>query len=168
MKIKFMEDISDYIWESTLEEEIAEYYAFNCILNESHRDKNNIMPGDVVFVQLPNEGDHRILVITKINNNEFEGCLLSSRIDKANINNKKYPHNIFIRNYNSILDGNENISNRSIIVKTDSLIRFNLDQIESNSGWFKGRVSKEFFDFISICIENAKNNNISGNKDKTW
>ena len=155
---------SEYCWESTLVEDLIEEDWFNEQNNPNFRAYE---PKDIVMVNDKTFGTHRILIITKKDNQEnnpvYSGYILSSNINKAN-KYSKYENNIYIKNYSTILQtGAKN--DKEAIIKLDELKSFTKDAF-SASGTYKGTVTDEFFNFILSCIQNIKRN--ITNKEITW
>ena len=153
----------DYEWISTLEEELIEEDWFNEANNANSREYN---PRDIVMVNEPSSGIHRILIITKIENKEnpiYRGYILSSNVSKAN-KNSRYSNNIYINDYSTILEYGPRY-NKEAIIKLDELKEFTRANF-SSSGTYKGTVTEEFFNFILSCIRNMKTN--TSNKNIFW
>ena len=154
-----------YCWESSLEEDLIEEDYFNEGNNPQSREYE---PKDIVMVNDDVAGVHRILIITKKHSNNsnshiYSGFLLSSKIQKANINSK-YPNNIYIKNYSTILDRGAKYDKEAII-RVDDLRTFNENNF-SKSGTYKGTVTDEFFNFILKCANNYQNH--ISNKNMVW
>ena len=118
---------NEYGWESTLEEDLIE--------SDSIGDYHNYYPGDLVMVNDPIRGAHRILIISSFyngDNNTFKGYLLSSKVAKSNINNKKFPNNIYIKDYSTILERGPKY-HKEAFIKVDDLVEFTKDNLESGS-----------------------------------
>lgn len=141
----------DYTWESTLEEDIAESN-FEMISESTATKQYSI--GDILFIWDKNRKNHRIVITNTNNNGRYEGYLLSSQIQKANINDPKYPNNIFIEHYNTILKIDNGID-KPAFIRVDDLVRFKQSQL--SSGCYKGTVKPEFLKFLNQCIDNYKN-----------
>lgn len=147
---------NEYSWESTLEEDLIEEDWNNFNNNPNSKDYE---VGDIVMINDNKVGVHRILIISTVTkrgqNKIYRGYLLSSKIDKANINNEKFPNNIYIKNYATILERGNRI-NKEAIIKVDSIKEFDKSSF-SNSGTYKGTVTREFLDFVEKCASNYKN-----------
>ena len=103
---------------------------------------------------------HKVYIITSLidpeNGPEFEGFVMSSQVQKANVNNPKYPANILIKNYGSILT--KNSYNKDIIIKIDQ--RFELDSSNFVAyGALQGQCKEAFKKFLNAVVlkyENGK------------
>ena len=124
--------------------------------------------GDIVMTN-ENQGGistHRIYIVNSLidpdNGPEFEGYELSSNISKANLNNPKYPYNILIKNYGSIIEQGS-APDKDVIIKIDQLHQLDSDSfVESKP--LKGRCKELFNKFINT--ERLKyENNINTSKD---
>ena len=110
-----------------------------------------------------NKSPHRIIVVTvAVDNSDsdvinYSGYLLSSQVNKANINNKRYPNNIYISNYDSILKEGRTYNDRPVILKIDELITFTNQDLKDKGTW-KGHISDEFSTFMDTCVRNYRLN----------
>lgn len=157
---------NEYGWESTLEEDLLEEDWFN---EDNNPDTRTYKVGDIVMVNDDVAGVHRILIINKINQADgelpkYNGYLLSSNMNKANKNNPKFPNNIYISDYATILKKGNPIS-KPAIIKVDSLIEFDHSSFSSSGTW-KGHVTDEFFNFIKTCADNYRSN--KSNAEMFW
>ena len=138
----------------------------------SNFDENEYLPegwggmpfeyGDIVLLNDENGGisGHKVYIITSLidpeNGPEFEGFVMSSQVQKANVNNPKYPANILIKNYGSILT--KNSYNKDIIIKIDQ--RFELDSSNFVAyGALQGQCKEAFKKFLNAVVlkyENGK------------
>ena len=165
----------EYSWdyEESLEDALGITSPYDLDVNILCEDKDNekkFVAGDILMVPNGsssvsgrNSRPHRVVVINSVENKDgtttYSGYVLSSKVEKANKNNEKFPNNIYIKNYDSILKYGKFIGDKEVILKVDEVITFkNIDL--SDHGTWKGHVSDEFFDFIMSCAENFK-------KDKT-
>ena len=117
--------------------------------------------GDIVMLDDNQNGLslHRIYIITSLldpnEGPEYEGFELSSNISKANLNNPKYPYNILIKNYGSILKEGNN-PNKDAIIKIDQRFTFNSDAFVEHRAK-KGICSDLFNKFISTVVTKYEN-----------
>lgn len=167
--MKTLKDIKGtYLWEyeESLEEalSIISPYDINInILCEDHDRERQFVPGDILMVPQwhsqvsgVNSSPHRIIVVTSVNQGDiiaYTGYLLSSQINKANKNNERFPNNIFINNYDTILNTGRLSGNRPAILKVDELITFSNNDLQDMGTW-KGHISDEFANFMETCINN--------------
>ena len=171
---KYAEDTWDY--EESLEEAlsiISPYdISINILCEDKDRDKN-YRPGDILMVPNWSSGrtghqnsPHRILVITSSTDGEYSGYILSSKIEKANKYNSKFPNNIYIQDYDTILDIGRKIGSKEVFIRVDDLVSFKASDL-SDWGTWKGRVNSKFFDFVEQCRKNyLLDKNM--NREITW
>jgi hypothetical protein len=100
---------------------------------------------------------HRIFIIEDsegdLGNRIFKGYLLSSQVRKANYYNSKYPNNIYIDNYGTIIERGPQTHCEAFINLSDLyVIQENQMDPEASSLW-KGRVTPEFINFIDSAVE---------------
>lgn len=86
---------------------------------------------------------------------------MSSKVNKANINNKKFPYNILIKNYGSIVNRGSKPED-DVIIKLDQ--PFTLDSDAFVEKPKKAEVTNAFKQFIKIELNKIKRN-ISTAKD---
>lgn len=117
--------------------------------------------GDIVMTN-ENQGGisiHRIYIVNSLidpdNGPEFEGFEMSSNIRKANINNPRYPQNILIKNYGSILDKGL-APNKDVIIKIDQLFQLDSDSFVERKP-LKGRCKELFNKFIRAEVAKYEN-----------
>lgn len=163
-----IEDIDkEYPYKETLEEFFYYYFIeqrdLELLTEEYNRDIN---VGSIIMANHgSNEEDgidftkpHRIYVISKIvdenGKKTYYGHILSSRTDKANIYNNKYPYNIYIDDAASIVGSRGTTPS---IIKVDQVFKFTNDDL-SESGVFKGNTVVEFRQFINKVKEKMRNN----------
>lgn len=102
---------------------------------------------------------HRVLLITSRRDDEtgithYNGFLLSSKTEKSNKNNPRFPHNIHIDNYSSILYTGAPY-NKEAFIRVDDIVKFTSEDL-STSGSMKGKASREFINFVQMCRDNYK------------
>lgn len=109
---------------------------------------------------------HRVFIIEDATGEPghriFKGYLLSSRIEKANYNNKKFPNNIYIDNYASILAKGPCYNTKSFINLSD-LYTIKEEEIDEHSSLWKGHATQEFIEFIDDAVNKIKNGQNAAN-----
>ena len=116
--------------------------------------------GDIVMSsedsQVPT---HRMYIVDDIIDSEegpeYTCFVMSSNISKANLNNKKYPGNILIKNYGSTISKGSTPP-KDIIIKIDYPITIHHDEI-SDTNARKGVVNDLFKKFISAVYLKYQN-----------
>lgn len=167
----------DYGWEETLEEALYDYEEDER-LYESNDQEKIFNPGDIIMTrnyystsshQKRRDDPHRILLITSKEEEggkiKYSGFLLSSKVEKAN-KEGKYPNNIYIRDYGTILSAGQKVSMEALI-RVDDIVEFTNKDL-SNSGTKKGEASKEFIDFVNKCRNNYESGNSKDNFKLQW
>lgn len=139
------------------------------ILCEDRDREKKFVGGDILMVPQWNstqngkiELPHRIVVIDSVIKEDkilYTGRVLSSQIKNSNKYNSRYPNNIYINNYDSILSLGRKIGAKPIYINISDIITFTNDDL-SDSGTWKGHISDEFRLFMDMCISNYE-------KDKT-
>lgn len=120
--------------------------------------------GDIVMLDdnVGGVSHHRLYVISSLldpnEGPEYEGFEMSSKVNKANLNNPKYPANILIKNYGSILSKNQDQSrpDKDVIIKIDQKFTFDSDAFVANRAR-KGICSDLFNKFISSVVMKYEN-----------
>lgn len=165
-------------WVSTAEEDLIEeslIHQWLCEsgeINESNDQDKIYQPWDIIMINthdIPGLEKHRILLVESgvIDGGcEYSGFEFSSNLNKANKNNNKYPDNLYISSYASILQGKSDI-NKPIILKIDHLVKFTNKNL-SEHGTHKGRVNDEFREFVKEAYNNYKNGRSDLNATKYW
>ena len=160
-------EVKETTWERETPIETIIYN--NNDLQEDLRNKKEFVPGDIVMVgsftdvetnttlNLP----HRIFVISATNENRadkrtYYGYMLTSKVAKSNkydpdrlINN-----NIYISDYNSILQSGRTEAPIEIAIKIGNIYEFTLDQVMQNG--YLGHTTNEFQQFVSTAVEAYK------------
>ena len=160
-------EVKETTWERETPIETIIYN--NNDLQEDLRNKKEFVPGDIVMVgsftdvetnttlDLP----HRIFVISATNENRadkrtYYGYMLTSKVAKSNkydpdrlINN-----NIYISDYNSILQSGRTEAPIEIAIKIGNIYEFTLDQVMHNG--YLGHTTNEFQQFVSTAVEAYK------------
>lgn len=155
-------EVKEITWERETPIETIIYN--NNDLQEDLRNKKEFVPGDIVMVgsftdvetnttlNLP----HRIFVISATNENRadkrtYYGYMLTSKVAKSNkydpdrlINN-----NIYISDYNSILQSGRTEAPIEIAIKIGNIYEFTLDQVMQNG--YLGHTTNEFQQFVSTA-----------------
>ena len=156
-------EVKETTWERETPIETIIYN--NNDLQEDLRNKKEFVPGDIVMVgsftdvetnttlDLP----HRIFVISATNENRadkrtYYGYMLTSKVAKSNkydpdrlINN-----NIYISDYNSILQSGRTEAPIEIAIKIGNIYEFTLDQVMHNG--YLGHTTNEFQQFVSTAV----------------
>lgn len=160
-------EVKETTWERETPIETIIYN--NNDLQEDLRNKKEFVPGDIVMVgsftdvetnttlDLP----HRIFVISATNENRadkrtYYGYMLTSKVAKSNkydpdrlINN-----NIYISDYNSILQSGRTEAPIEIAIKIGNIYEFTLDQVMQNG--YLGHTTNEFQQFVSTVAKAYK------------
>lgn len=160
-------EVKETTWERETPIETIIYN--NNDLQEDLRNKKEFVPGDIVMVgsftdvetnttlDLP----HRIFVISATNENRadkrtYYGYMLTSKVAKSNkydpdrlINN-----NIYISDYNSILQSGRTEAPIEIAIKIGNIYEFTLDQVMQNG--YLGHTTNEFQQFVSTVVKAYK------------
>lgn len=152
-------EVKETTWERETPIETIIYN--NNDLQEDLRNKKEFVPGDIVMVgsftdvetnttlDLP----HRIFVISATNENRadkrtYYGYMLTSKVAKSN----KYDpdrlinSNIYISDYNSILQSGRTEAPIEIAIKIGNIYEFTLDQVMQNG--YLGHTTNEFQQFV--------------------
>jgi len=155
----------DYSWEiePSLDELLLDY---DGMLDEvyNYNRTGPIVKGDIIMANngisnrangMSIESPHRVFIIENATgapgHRIFKGYLLSSRVEKANYNNKKFPNNLYIDNYASIISKGPTYEVASIINLSD-LYTIKEEEIDERSTLWKGHATQEFIDFIDNAI----------------
>lgn len=161
-------DVEDYGWDETLEEALYEAG------EEMQGDQLKAFKvGDILMTtSFRSHGreyalPHRILVITarKLSGDvmEYEGYLLSSKINKSN-KYSKYQNNIYIKNYSSILAKGAP-ADKEAFIRVDDLVKFDSRDLSARGTW-KGAINDEFREFLYQCVKNYRSGN--SNAEMYW
>lgn len=171
----------DYYWESTLEEDLIEdSYVYRCLvesgeINESVSDREKIyQPWDIVMFNIhdgnPGVAKHRIVIIDSLLGEndavKYGGFVLSSKIEKANKNSKKFPNNLYISDYSTILETPDN-NNKPGIIKIDEVHYFTNENLSDHGSW-KGHANKEFQQFVRDAYNNYRSGRSDLNASLYW
>lgn len=155
-------------------EDVCDFFVDLEEANKYHEGKVNLKPGDLVmatnfyspqFGGKVKNSPHYVVVVRGYENEEFSGYLMSSNVDKANINNSDKPvyyDSIFIRNTSSILYKGH-IKSMPGFINVGDLITFTKDDLKES--WFKGKVSYEFLNFV---LKAARDAGTGKNKEVFW
>lgn len=182
MNIKTLKDICGrHLWEyeESLEEALGIISPYDIDINILCEDKDrekHYIHGDILMVPQWNserngkiEFPHRVVVIDSIIEKDrvyYTGRVLSSQIKSSNKYNKNFPNNIYINNYDTILSSGKTVGGKPVYIDVSDVITFTCNDL-SDSGTWKGHVSKEFDKFIEVCIDNYKINKTL-NKNVFW
>ena len=160
-------EVKETTWERETPIETIIYN--NNDLQEDLRNKKEFVPGDIVMVSSFTDVEtnttldlpHRIFVISATNENRadkrtYYGYMLTSKVAKSNkydpdrlINN-----NIYISDYNSILQSGRTEAPIEIAIKIGNIYEFTLDQVMQNG--YLGHTTNEFQQFVSTAVEAYK------------
>ena len=182
MRILTLKDIrGKHLWEyeESLEEAlgiISPYdLGINILCEDKDREKKYVT-GDILMVPQWNSSEngrielpHRIVVIDSVEKKDkiyYTGRVLSSQIKNSNKYNDKYPNNIYIGNYDSILSIGRTVGEKPVYINISDIITFTNEDL-SDSGTWKGHISKEFERFMHDCISNYEKDKTI-NKDIFW
>lgn len=109
---------------------------------------------------------HRVFIIEDVTGEPghriFKSYLISSRVEKANYNNKKFPNNIYINNYASILAKGPRYDTKNLINLSDLYI-IKEEEIDEHSFLWKGHATQEFIEFIDSTVNKIKNGQDTAN-----
>lgn len=160
---------NDYAWEESLEEalyesqlegdQLKEYEVGDIIMPTRYRSSlsgSDVDPHRILIISSKKKGNDGII--------EYRGFALSSRVEKANKNNPKYPNNIYIQDYSSILYRGKSLKKEAII-RVDDIVSFTNEDLDTRGVW-KGKASFKFMRFIDNCYKNYKNG--GDNSKKRW
>ena len=179
--IKIQKLTEDYfgegdIWEDDFIEELSsEELKEDATVKQSREQK--MSPGNIIMVTnfySPSFGGmvkfspHRVLVtageeIREDGIKQYYGFLLSSKYNKSNKFKPKYSDNIYINNYGTILEKGSKVD-KEVFINVSDLVSFTDEDI-SKSGYWKGKVSSEFAEFIETVVSNV---GTGKNKDLFW
>lgn len=156
-------------------------------LNESVDDEidpTQYKVGDIVFVPNNFKGasssqGHKVLIVTSVVDNEdgfsYTGHpFLSDHPNnrKSNKHNPKYPNNLYIDNYSSVLKSRPYAVDYQAFIRVDELNEFtNADLSRKFNGKFrnyKGTVKPEFLRWVLDGARNYKSGNQEKNRNKFW
>lgn len=171
------EFMTEYVWESTPEEELQEAitankqvgepipqhlqeayrkYLSGMTLSEAVSDiERQYRPGDIVFVNPASNpvGFHRFLIVKKTISLDgvpvYDGLVFSSNINNSNLRNMRYPDNIYIDKYDWMLKSG-GYSRKPCYINTGELFNFKATEF-SESGTYKGTVKPAFMTFVRQC-----------------
>lgn len=181
-KTTHINEIQGYGWEYNSLAEAIEDNCYQDYLDESLTgdQTKQYEIGDIIFatkLYSPNsrqvvtgsKGGHKVVVITSRRDAngvvQYRGFELSSKKDKANIQGK-YPNNLYIKDYSSILSKGSGAPIEAI-VRVDDLVKFSSKDL-SPSGSYKGKVSNEFLQFIQQGYSNYKSGHSKDNFNLVW
>lgn len=108
--------------------------------------------GDIVMLseEFSGKGRHKLLLITGTlyENNilRYEGYIISQDVQAANIRNREYPKNIYIKNYQTILKTGIKVEREAIISLDDKIVAGDEDFEKDNP--LKGHCRKVFMGFV--------------------
>lgn len=153
-------NVEDYIWEQDLEEALYDQED----LHEDEKPPMTYKVGDIIMTtrfnsrgQQIENSPHRVLIITASEDREgvatYRGFVLSSKVEKSN-KHSKYPHNIYINNYSTILYKGTPY-NKEAFIRVDDLVEFSSDDLSERGSW-KGSANHEFMNFVQRCYDNYK------------
>ena len=165
---------SDYRWEPTLEELLYDLDEDDTVRD----DQDKVFEvGDIIMTNnytssssgKQNGDPHKILLIYSKRVTEdtiqYAGFLLSSKEEKANIHGR-YPNNIYIEDYSTILSKGTKVHIPAII-RVDDLVTFTNHDLSTRGTW-KGVASLESRKFIADCYQNHKDKNDKLNFNMKW
>ena len=99
---------------------------------------------------------HRIFVVADAEgepgNRIFKGYLLSSQVRKANYYDKRFPNNIYIDDYSTILARGPHRTDEVFVNLSDLYIIEESKMDREHSGLWKGHAKQEFIDFIDNAV----------------
>lgn len=172
-----------YLWEyeESLEEELSIISPYDIDINILCEDKDrekHYVNGDILMVPQWESSEngriylpHRIVVIDSVVNNDndlitYTGRVLSSQIHNSNKYNDRYPNNIYINDYDTILSSGRGTGGKPVFINVGDTITFTNTDL-SDSGTWKGHITDEFNEFLSVCIQNYKEDRLK-NRDIFW
>ena len=182
MRVLTLKDIrGKHLWEyeESIEEALGIISPYDLDINILCEDKDRekkYIAGDILMVPQWNSSKngrsdlpHRIVVIDSVEKKDkiyYAGRVLSSQIKNSNKYNDRYPNNIYIDNYDSILSLGRTVGEKSVYINISDVITFTNEDL-SDSGTWKGHISKEFELFMQDCISNYEKDKTM-NKDIFW
>ena len=104
--------------------------------------------------------DNRYLEL-KVNLSSLDAEYKTS-IENANYNNKKFPNNIYINNYASILAKGPRYNTKNLINLSDLYV-IKEEEIDEHSSLWKGHATQEFIEFIDSTVNKIKNGQDTSN-----
>jgi len=165
----------NYTWDypDTLEDAL---FDSDTLLESTFNNRfGQIVKGDIIManngVSSRNSGidiltPHRVYIIEdavgKPGSRTFRGYLISSKVEKANYYNKKFPNNIYIQNYDTILEKGKRFFSENLINLAD-LYTIEESKISVDSTIWKGHAKDEFIDFIDEVALKIKNGEDTSN-----
>lgn len=124
-----------------------------------------IRKGDIIMANngvsdrelgLPIQTPHRIFVVEdatgEIGSRIFRGYLISSQVRKANYYDKRFPNNIYIKDYSTILARGPQRNDEVFLNLADCYTIDEKLMDRESSGLWKGHATQEFIDFIDKVI----------------
>lgn len=106
-------------------------------------------------------GPHRLLIVKKYTAGEiikYEGHILSSKVRNSNKYTLRYPNNIYVNVYDHILVGKyRGVTRKPCYINVREYFEFDSDDVQG-SGTFKGKVTKEFLQFVQECERRVSTN----------
>ena len=182
MRILTLKDIrGKHLWEyeESLEEVLGIISPYdidiNILCEDRDREKRYVY-GDILMVPQWNssvngrvEPPYRVVVVDGVEERDrvtYTGRVLSSQIRNSNKYNSKYPNNVYIDDYDTILSTGKAVGRKPVYINISDIITFTNNDL-SDSGTWKGHISDEFDRFIKRCISNYQANEMS-NKDVFW
>lgn len=154
-------------------EENLEELLFDCdAMLEEALSQNRTLPikkGDIIMANngvsereggMNIESPHRIFIIEdavgEFGNRIFRGYLLSSQVRKANYYDRRFPNNLYISDYSTIIARGPKREGEVFINLSDLYtVHESRMDLEHTSLW-KGHVKQEFIDFIEAAVSDIK------------
>ena len=179
MRIISLKDIrGKHLWEyeESLEDALGIISPYDIDINILCEDKDrekHFVHGDILMVPQWNSSEngkielpHRIIVIDSVKYKEeitYTGRVLSSQIKNSNRYNPKYPNNVYINNYDTILSNGRKVGEKPVYVNVSDIITFTNKEL-SDSGTWKGHISNEFDAFLEECIHRCNKSELPPTK----
>lgn len=158
---KAFDPLNEYTWDDS--DETLEDILYWAEFSDPGDDTKSLYfeKGDIVMLseEFSGEGRHKLLLITgTLYENSilsYEGYIISQDVPAANIRNREYPKNIYIKNYQTILKTGIKVEREAIIDLAVKIVAGDEDfEIDSP---LKGRCRKVFMGFVKKELTKIEN-----------
>lgn len=147
------ENGTDYCWNESIES----------ILESFDDNRTDFQPRDIIMTPIPSvTNQHRLLIVDKVGktHQQYGGFIMSSNTSKSNKKDASYPDNIYVDNFNSIIEKANRIVEIPCMVEVHRKVWIDKAQLNiEEGGIWKGRVTEDFFNFILSCYRNRNQTN---------
>lgn len=147
--------------ESLRGDQLKKWYPGSVVTTNSYSENSGTSTGKhyVMVIDSVDEGDDGVL--------KYRGFLISTKVDKANKNNPKYPNNLYIDDVRSIFYGHTYVSSSEALIRVDDLVEFTSRDIYPSRS-YKGKVSNKFWRFVANGSSNCHSGKDYMNRRKYW